>query len=142
MLAVLGLFVFQLNTAPYQQFQRTTHQSWPGAERVGRRASYQYTGAGDDKVTLSGSLAPEITGGRINIDALHIMADLGLSYPLLDGEGTLYGLYAIERVDETRTELYGNGAPRKIEFTLSLKRTDDSPVDAIGSLMRLGVGAL
>ena len=142
MLAVLGLFVFELRTAPYQQFQRTTSQKWATGERMGRRAGYQYTGPGEDTITLSGSLAPEVTGGRVSIDALHLMADLGLSWPLLDGEGTLYGLFAITQVQETRSELYADGAPRKIDFSLTLERTDDTELDAIGALLRLGVSAL
>ncbi|EDK12857.1 hypothetical protein CGSHiR3021_00552 [Haemophilus influenzae 22.4-21] len=37
----------------------------------------------------------------------------------------------IESVQETRTELFGDGAPRAIDFSMSLKRTDDPMLIAI-----------
>ena len=44
--------------------------------------------------------------------------------------------FVIESVQETRTEFFGDGAPRAIDFSMSLKRTDDPMLIAIAeSLM-------
>ena len=42
----------------------------------------------------------------------------------------------IENIQETRTEFFADGAPRAIDFTMNLKRTDDPMLIAIAdSLM-------
>jgi hypothetical protein len=139
MMATLGLFVFQLKTAPFQQLRRSTRWRWASNSRIGVRPSYQHLGQGEDAITLTGTLLPEITGGRVSIDALRVMADAGKAWPLIDGEGTIYGLWFIDSIEETRSVFFKDGAARKIEFSLSLKRADDSKIDQLGSLTRLGL---
>lgn len=64
MMMIYGMFVFELRTLPHQQLQQ--NKSWRHVknERVNRSASWQYIGAGDDRIVLSGVLYPEITGGE------------------------------------------------------------------------------
>ena len=140
MLASLGLFVFQLSSAPFHQLQRSTSWSWSKQTRVGKRSAFQFAGPGSDEITLSGTLAPAITGGRASLDVLRTMGDSGLAWPLVDGEGYIYGLFIIADINETRTELFADGAARKIDFTLKLERADDSTIDKIGALTRIGLG--
>ena len=127
MMMALGLFVFGLHTVPYQQLQRQSVWRHPSASRVGARPSRQFAGPGDDIITLSGVLHPEITGGKITLEALKAMAAEGKSWPLIEGTGLFYGLFVIEEVSETHSEFFPDGAPRKIEFSLKLARTDDDP---------------
>ena len=48
----------------------------------------------------------------------------------------IIGFFVIENIQETRTEFFGDGAPRAIDFTMNLKRTDDPMLIAIAdSLM-------
>lgn len=61
MMLTLGLFVFQLQTLPYQSLQQSLDYRWPSNSRVSQRPTYQFLGAGEDKVTLSGVLLPEIS---------------------------------------------------------------------------------
>ena len=42
----LGLFVFSIKTAPYQQLQRSNSQRWASNNRVGKPPAYQYLGQG------------------------------------------------------------------------------------------------
>ena len=58
-------------------------------------------------------------------------------FPLFKGETfEIIGFFVIESVQETRTEFFGDGAPRAIDFSMSLKRTDDPMLIAIAeSLM-------
>ncbi|HAH0495834.1 phage tail protein, partial [Klebsiella pneumoniae] len=96
MMMVLGLYVFMLRTVPYQELQY--QRSWRHAanSRVNRRPSTQFLGPDNDMLTLSGVLMPEITGGRLSLLALEQMAEQGKAWPLIEGSGTIYGMYVIE----------------------------------------------
>ncbi|CHT03213.1 phage late control D family protein [Salmonella enterica subsp. enterica serovar Typhi] len=113
MMMVLGLYVFMLRTVPYQEllYQR----SWRHAanSRVNRRPSTQFLGPDNDMLTLSGVLMPEITGGRLSLLALEQMAEQGKAWPLIEGSGTIYGMYVIEGLNQTKTEFFRDGMPRR-----------------------------
>ncbi|MCA6219832.1 phage tail protein [Photorhabdus antumapuensis] len=134
MMAVLGLFVFMLKTTPYQSMQH--QQSWRHAfnSRIGMRPAWQFLGPDNDTMTLSGSLYPEITGGRLSLTVLQVMADSGKAWSFIDGSGTVYGMFVIESIDQTKTEFMSNGSARKIDFTLTLRRVDSSLSEMFGDL--------
>lgn len=131
----LGLYVFGLHTTPYQQFQRTVSWRHPTNSRVGKPPASQFVGKGEEPITLSGVLYPEITGGVISLAALEEMGDQGKAWPLIEGTGRYYGLFIIEEMSETKTEFFNDGAARKIEFSLKLSRTDDNP-SLLGALTK------
>lgn len=131
----LGMFVFTLHTLPYQQLQHDMGWRLAGNARVGRRAAWQYLGPDDDSVTLSGVLLPELTGGDMSLAMLQLMAEQGKAWPLIEGTGTVYGWYAIEKLGESRSEFFSDGKAQRIEFTLTLKRVDDAGMlDTIGAI--------
>ena len=66
MMMVLGLFVFQLRTVPYQQLQYQRNWRHVTNNRVNRRPTTQFLGPDNDQLTLSGVLMPEVTGGRLS----------------------------------------------------------------------------
>jgi uncharacterized protein len=132
----LGLFVFGLHTLPYQQLQRQQQWRHPAASRVGRRPGRQYTGPGDETITLSGTLFPEITGGKVSLELLRALADTGKAWPLIQGDGTFYGHYVIESIDETASLFFTDGRARKIDFNLKLTRVDDDAIDLLGTFSR------
>ncbi|ECD6162414.1 phage tail protein, partial [Salmonella enterica subsp. enterica] len=61
MLATLGLFVFVLQTAPYQQMQQEVSWRHVTNSRVGQRPATQFLGVDEETITLSGELYPELT---------------------------------------------------------------------------------
>lgn len=136
----LGFFVFMRQTTPYQETSREMNWSHPTNAAVGRLPSSQFTGKESETLTISGVLMPEITGGRISLALLEMMAEQGKAYPLIDG-GTfmIQGWFVIESISVQSSEFFGDGTPRKISFTLKLKRTDDSMfadvLDNIGSFL-------
>lgn len=134
MMMTLGLFVFMLKTVPYQELQHQRSWRFPTNNRVGYRPTAQFLGPDNDTVTLSGVLLPELTGGRLSLFALEQMAELGKAWPLLEGSGTIYGMFVVESLSQTKTEFFSNGACRRIEFTLTLKRVDESLGEMFGSL--------
>ncbi|PIJ42615.1 phage tail protein [Tatumella sp. OPLPL6] len=134
MMMVLGLYVFTLRTVPYQELQYQRNWRHATNSLINRRPSTQYLGPDNDSLTLSGVLLPEITGGRLSLLALEVMAELGKAWPLIEGSGTIYGMYVIEGLSQTKTEFFESGMPKRIEFTLSLKRVDESLSEMFGDL--------
>ena len=125
-LATLGVFVFTRQTIPFQSLDRTSSWRHPTNSVVGAMPKTQFTGKDSETVTISGRLAPEITGGKLSLAMLELMAESGAAFPLIEGaDFMLMGFFVIESIQETRTELFGDGTPRLIDFTLNLKRTDD-----------------
>lgn len=125
MMMALGLFVFGLRTVPYQQLQRQLTWRHPSNSVVGLRPKRQFVGPGDETITLTGVLYPSITGGKISLDTLAMMAEDGKAWPLVEGTGVYYGLYVIEEISETHSVFFPDGAARKIEFSIKLTRVDD-----------------
>lgn len=132
-LMAFGMFVFGLETAAYQDFQRQTEWRHGSTSRIGTNPARQYLGRGDETITLQGVLLPALAGTVLSLDTLRTMADTGKAYPLIEGTGRIYGVWVIESLSETRTIFFADGAARRIEFTLSLKRIDDGRVDLLGS---------
>lgn len=134
MMMALGLFVFSLPTAAYQDLQRRSNWRHPSSSRVGQRPARQYVGPGDDTITLSGLILPELAGKRLSLDALRLMADTGKAWPLVEGTGRIYGLWVIEDLSETNTLFFKDGAARRIEFNITLQRVDDSRIELLGNI--------
>lgn len=129
MMMSLGQFVFSLSTLAYQELQRRTSWKHPSTPRVGGRAARQFTGAGDDSITLTGWFAPDQGIGKLaSLTELRTMGDDGNAYALVDGAGNVYGAFVIEGLDEGQSLHAKDGTPRRIEFTLNLMRVDDGLV--------------
>ncbi len=135
MMMALGMFVFGMHTLAYQEFQRQNEWRHGSTSRIGTRPARQFLGPGDETITLPGVLLPEIAGSTISLDTLRVMADTGKAWPLIEGTGRIYGIYIIESLSETKTVFFSDGAARRIEFSLVLKRVDETRVDLLGSLI-------
>ncbi|WP_263203865.1 MULTISPECIES: phage tail protein [unclassified Shewanella] len=140
MMMTLGFFLFSRLTVPYQSSQHDMVWRHPTNSRVGARPSAQFLGVGDETLTLSGVLMPEITGGELSLEALRKMADTGKAYPLIEGRGTVTGFFVIEKISKGRSEFFSDGAARKIEFTIELKRVDEKNTSLIANENLIGMG--
>ena len=125
MMMVYGMFVFMLQTTPYQSLEQDTTWRHVKNDRIGRSGKWQYIGTGEDNITLTGTLYPEITGGDVSLAALRTMAYGGRPWPLVQGDGTIFGMFVIANIRENRTEFMKDGKAQKIEFTLSLKKVSE-----------------
>lgn len=134
MMATLGLFVFVLQSAPYQQLQQDISWRHVTNSRVGLRPATQFLGVDEETITLSGELYPELTGGTLSLMTLQWMADTGKAWPLIEGTGFIYGMFVITSLSRTRTFFSPNGHASKIEFTLTLKRVDSNLKELFGDL--------
>ncbi len=123
---ILGYFVFSLHTLAYQDLQRQLAWRHASISRVGARPAHQFIGPDEETITLNGTLYPEFAGTRLSLELLETMAATGQAWPLIQGDGLLYGEYLIIGIQTTGTLHFQDGAPRKIEFQLTLKRTDST----------------
>ena len=131
-LMCLGQFVFSLPTLAYTELRRASDWRHPSNSRVGARPARQYAGPGDDTITLTGIVAPDLTGTRASLEELRVMADQGLSWVLVDGAGYVYGAMVIEHLEDPHTLFFADGTARRIEFSLKLARTDNNLTNPIG----------
>lgn len=138
MMMIYGLLPFMRQTLPYNQLIHDSNWSWASNNRVGTRAAAQFIGKGNDKITLSGELRPELTGGPVKALAFQLLADEGRAWPLIGGDGTIYGMYVIESFKTTHSDFYADGSARVIAFTLNLLRVDESLVAMFGDLQAQG----
>ncbi|BFI62462.1 tail assembly protein [Yersinia pseudotuberculosis] len=134
MMMALGMFVFMRQTTPYQDFQHQMAWRHPSNARFGLRSSSQFLGPDEESITLSGVLYPELTGGKLSLMALQLMAETGKAWSLIEGNGAIHGMFVIESLERTKSIFFSDGSARKIEFTLSLKRTDESLKEMFGDL--------
>ncbi len=140
MMMTLGLFVFKLRTLPYQTLKRDVGYSWAENARVGQRPVTQYLGLGTETITLSGQLLPEITGGQRYLHVFESMADSGRAWPLIEGSGTIYGMFVVQKISHSNSQLNPDGRARTISFDLTLKRVDESYVAMLGDLQEQANG--
>ena len=125
MLMALGDFVFSIDSALFSKLQRKRSWRHPSNDRVGMRAASQFAGPGDDTISLGGLLAPGQIGHAEALDDIAAMADTGRAWPLLDGEGYVYGAFVITDLDEDKREFLVDGQALAVDFTIGLKRVDD-----------------
>ena len=142
MMLALGMFVFSLSSLAYQEFQRQTDWRHAVNNRVGSHPAHQFLGRANDSVTLPGVLLSELAGTALSLDMLRLMANTGKAWPMVEGTGRIYGLWVIENLSETKTVFFRDGTPRRIEFTLTLKRTDDDRIDLLGAATSTGLSIL
>lgn len=123
-MARLGSFEFGIDTAAFNDLQRSSAYRWEAKNRIGRQPAMQNTGRSADTISLSGTIYPHWRGGLGQMSALRDMAATGEPQPLVyafETSGQYCGLWCIESIEETRTHFLDGGAPRKIDFRLTLK---------------------
>lgn len=120
MMMILGMFVFTLKNITYQNLNQKTKWRHASNSRIGAMPAYQFLGRGENTITLSGSIMPSFKGSPKSLVSLSNMADKGKAYPLIGGNGKVWGQYVIESIEQTDTIFFKDGTPRKIDFTMEL----------------------
>lgn len=125
----LGPFAFGVSTAGYDRLQRSMQFKHAAAVRVGERDAYQKLGPGEESITITGVVAPEVTGTLASITRLEEMGRGGEAYVLVDGAGYVYGVYHIDSIETEQSAHVSDGTPRRVGFSLTLTRDDSLPAD-------------
>lgn len=139
-LAILGFFVFNMNTIPFQTLDQSQTWKHPHQNTVGTMPPSQYTGKDPDEISIQAELRPEITGGDGSIEFLRQMADTGQPHPFILGTGKLMGSFVITSIQVKQSELMWDGKARSISFTLNLKKVSDHALGVKGEALGLAVG--
>lgn len=141
-LGILGMFVFRMQSIPFQSYDRNQGWRHPHQSVVGGLPPSQFTGADPEEITLSCELRPEITGNEQSIADLREMADTGKPYPFILGTGRVLGSYVITSIQESASQLNHDGSARAIAFTLNLKKVSDVALGVEGMALLATVGLL
>lgn len=132
-----GFFVFMRSTIPYQETQRTITWRHPTNSVIGELPKTQFTGKDSETLTINGVLMPEITGSTLSITALETLAEQGEPLPLIDGSTFLVlGWFVIEEISVGKSYFFADGASRRIDFSMKLKRTNESLLKDIGDTLK------
>lgn len=121
----LGSFRFSMDTAAFDDFQRTTGFNWSEQARIGTNPALQFVGKETETINLKGLIYPEFKGGFKQIEEMRRIGHEGKALRLVSGLGDNLGQWVISSVTDTQTIFTFAGLPQKMEFRLSLKRYDD-----------------
>jgi len=121
----LGPYAFGIDTAAYQQLSRATRYSWAAQQRVGTHDALQFTGYGEDAITLTGRIYPGWRGGPNQIRDMRDQAAQGEPLLLVDGNGFVHGRWVILSIEEQADTFARAGVPRRQAFTLQMRFYDD-----------------
>jgi phage protein U len=116
----LGEYQFSMNTSAYESFTRSYGWKWAAQERLGRLPAMQFTGPEAQTIKLAGTILPLFRGGMKQIDAMVAQANKGNPLMLVDGRGYVHGLWCISAIEEGQSWFAANGAPRKMDFDITL----------------------
>ena len=145
-MAKLGAFMFGIDTAAFQQLQRTSVYRWEAKNRIGRKPAQQNVGQGADTITLNGVIYPHYRGGLGQIAAMRQQAANGEPLPLVyafETAGQFCGQWCITNIEESRTVFFDNGTPKRIEFGLTLvEYGEDAGVASLASTVGLIASAV
>jgi len=117
----LGVFRFGMSGSAYQSFSRSAAYRWGKADRVGRMPAMPYPGPDAEEVTIAGVIYPHYKGGLRQMELLRLRAGTGIPMMLVDGLGFVWQRWVVVRVEERKSVFMADGAPRKIEFTITLQ---------------------
>lgn len=116
----LGEFKFGISTAAYQSLTQAWEFAWQENARIGINPSLQFTGY-SRSITIAGVMYPGQFGSRRHIEQMAEIAGTGKPQLLVASTGAPMGYWAITKLDSSGSVFFGNGEPRKIEFSVGLK---------------------
>lgn len=122
MLYMLG--TLEIDTRPFSidDMQRSSSAEIASKPLMGAFPSKEFTGEGDDEITLSGQLLPTKIGGLDELEIAHGMRRSGTRFPLQRGDGTRLGWFAITRISENHTHLGRDGVGFVIKHTIVMTK--------------------
>jgi len=117
----LGDFRFGMTDRAYRQFARTAGYRWAKVDRIAREPALQYLGPDSQEIEIEGTIYPHFRGGLHQIDEIRRRAASGAPMMMVDGLGWVWRRWAVVRIEEIKSHFLPDGAPRRIEFTLTLR---------------------
>jgi phage protein U len=120
---LVGNVIFSIDGPNYDQLTRSTGIEWASQARIGRENALQFTGVGEETITLTGTIYGLFREQGIGqVDKLEGAMRTHAPQLVLSGQGKRYGYYCITDLSEDQTALLDNGAPQKQSYTLTMKK--------------------
>ena len=113
----IGPVTLGVSTSTYQRARRSTAWRWPAHDLIGRRPTRQWGGPGADQITLDGVVMPTFRGSVDAVRTLRALARSGEPQVVTAATGEVWGSWCLESIEELRTGLFSDGAPRRIAWT-------------------------
>lgn len=117
----LGVFRFGIQNDAYQKLSKTTSYRWEKLAQIGAMPSLQYLGQDTQEVRINGVIYPHFKGGLRQVELMRLIANKGKPMMMVDGLGFVWNRWVITQIGDTKSIFLSDGAPRKIEFSMTLK---------------------
>ena len=92
---------------------------------MGGRQRKEKTGEGEDDITITGTLLPSRIGGLTELEALHAMRRASTRFPLMRGDGTRLGWYAIKDITEDHREIGRDGVGFEVQYSVTMEQAGE-----------------
>jgi phage protein U len=122
------------DTPGFETLQRDAQFTWVSNDRLSRDPAMQFTGPGEENISIDGRMYPHHFGGLSTIQRLREAGRAGKPlimarfYPLTNPSGygsEVIGNFVIKRVRTVESKIGSIGIAHKIDFTLELCRYGD-----------------
>lgn len=142
MMMILGVYRFAIKSSAYQTLKRQSEYKWQEINRIGSNPTLQFTGFGVETIDLEGVIYPHFNGGLRQITLMRAQAGLGKPLFLISGNGFAFGRWCISKISENQSNFLKDGSPRKIEFSITLKRYGEDKKRGTKGIIQNVVSAL
>ncbi|MBN9046216.1 MAG: phage tail protein [Rhizobiales bacterium] len=122
MLYMLGTLTVDTRPFSVDEMQRSASADIASKALINAFPGKEFTGEGDDQITLSGQLLPTKIGGLDELETLHEMRRNGVRFPLQRGDGMRMGWFAITNISETHSSLTRQGVGFVVKHTITMTR--------------------
>lgn len=123
MMYMLGTLTVDTKPFSIDSMERTADASIVSKPVIGGFQPKEFTGEGEDEITISGELMPFHIGGLNHLETAHEMRRAGTRFPLSRGDGKYFGWYAISKMSEKHSELSRSGVGFKVAHTITMVKT-------------------
>jgi phage protein U len=142
MMMILGIYRFAINSAAYQTLKRQSEYRWQEINRMGANPALQFTGFGVETIDLEGVIYPHFKGGLRQVTLMRAEAGVGKPLMLISGNGNAFGRWCIVKISENQSVFMKDGAPLKIEFSISLKRYGEDTKSGVSGIIQNVIQAI
>lgn len=119
---MLGTYAFEALGFGMDTLSRRMETRWEEMPVAGTMNPIQFTGGDGEYVQISGVLFPLEFGGQDSLEGIRSAAMAGTIMRLVALNGSVYGQFVVEGVDEEQTYMDANGNARQNTYSLSLRR--------------------
>ena len=142
MMMILGVYRFIIKNAAYQSLKRHSSYKWQEINRIGSSPALQFTGFGVETIEIEGVIYPHFKGGLKQVTLMRAAAGFGKPLFLISGNGFAFGRWCIAKITENQSNFLSDGSPRKIEFSLTLKRYGEDKKKGVKGMLQNAITSL